>query len=71
MIRPLVLTEKWRSVNDVRFGDPSILFGFLNYMAITIKTIRTVTTFAKRPTLLQGLPSLDAFKEDPTGITPK
>ena len=47
IIRPLVLTEKWRSVNDVRFGDPSLLFGVPNYIDITIKTIRVkAATFA-------------------------
>ena len=67
-----MLTENWRSVNGVGFGDPSVLFGVPNYTDITIKTIRVyATTFAKQLTLLQGLPSLDAFKEDPTGITPK
>ena len=42
IIGPFMLTEKWRSVNGVRFGDPSVLFGFLNYVDVTIKTIRSV-----------------------------
>ena len=47
IIRPLVLTKKWRSVNGVRFGDPSVLFGFPNYTDFTIKTIKdTAATFA-------------------------
>ena len=47
IIRPSMLTEKWRSVNGVRFGDPSVLFGIPNYIDITIKTNRVnATTFA-------------------------
>ena len=47
IISPLMLTEKWKSVNGVRFGDPSVLFGLLNYVDITIKTIRiNASTFA-------------------------
>ena len=59
IIGPFMLTGKWRSVNGVRFGDPSVLFGVPNYIDITIKTTRVnATTFANQMTLQQGLPKL-------------
>ena len=56
IIRPLVLTEKWRSVNGVRFGDPSVLFGIPNYMDITIKTNRSHNYLCQLNDSLTGSP---------------
>ena len=67
-----MLTEKWKSVNGVRFRDPNVLFGVPNYIDVTIKTTRVdVTTFANLKTLQQGLPKLRRDDDDPTRYYPK
>ena len=55
----LLLTEKWKSVNGFRFGDPSVLFGIPKLCGHYYQDIQVGTaTYANQSTLLQVLPKL-------------
>ena len=71
IIWPFMLTGKWRSVNGVRFGDPSVLFGTPNYTDITIKTISSVRLPLPTNRLFYRIPrSLDALMMIRQDVTP-
>ena len=54
-----MLTEKWRSINGSRLGDPSVLFGTPKLYGLHHQDIQVVTTtLAKQSTLSQDLTKL-------------